>query len=149
MLRFHLLATSLLASACVVQAAAQAPVTSLAPGNLTTSQSITINSLPPNLALTTPPSGSQAFKPRVLQLNVSAVPLGKAAQEQAGLKGQSKKQPTLLAQTQTPCYALRVYGFTPQDLKSPHPQASTETDCTPASSSHLKALQLPATVSVK
>jgi hypothetical protein len=149
MLRFRLVAISLLASACVIQAAAQAPVTSLAPGNLATSQRITINFLPSTLALATPPSGSQAFKPGALQLNLSAESFGKAAQEQAELKSHSKKQQTLLAQTQTPCYALRVYGFTPQDLKSPHPQASTETDCTPASSSHLKALQLPATVSVK
>lgn len=114
--RLHLLATSLLASACICQAAAQAP----------------------------------QVRPQDLQLNLSAAHLGKTAQEQAELKRQSKKQqPTLLAQTQNPCYALRVYGFTPQDLKLPHPQSSTETDCTPASSSHLKALQLPATVNVK
>jgi hypothetical protein len=60
-----------------------------------------------------------------------------------------KQNEPLLAQTHSPCYTLRVYGFTPPDLKSPHPHASTETDCTPASSSHLKALQLPATVNAK
>jgi hypothetical protein len=65
---------------------------------------------------------------------------------QALLKKQNK---VLLAQTHSPCYTLRVYGFTPPDLKSPHPHSSTETDCTPASSSHLKALQLPATINSK
>jgi hypothetical protein len=61
----------------------------------------------------------------------------------------SKSRSPLVARDIGPCYALRVYGFTPQDVKSPHPHASTETDCTPASTSHVKTLQLPATIKVK
>lgn len=54
---------------------------------------------------------------------------------------------SLSAKSDGPCYKLRSYSFTARDLKSPHPHSSSETDCTPATSAHLKMLQVPATQS--
>jgi hypothetical protein len=65
----------------------------------------------------------------------------------AGLKKLEKS--TQIAANNPPCAKLRVYGFTAQDLESPNPQASTETDCTPVTSAHLKSLQLRAIPSSK
>ncbi len=58
-----------------------------------------------------------------------------------------KQREPLVAQTNQPCAKLRSYNFTPRDLKSSHPHASSETDCTPASAGHLKTI--PATVDTK
>jgi len=156
MQRLRLLATSLLASACVLPTVAQA----LNPQTLSTPQSFTTNSLP---SITTG-SPLLAAKPgsfhfdssrdsSALTLDSNAPALHADTQVLVARvqpqDPQLKSQESLLAQTTTSCYTLRVYGFTPQDLKSPHPHSSHETDCTPASRSHLKAVQLPATVNPK
>jgi len=134
----RLLATSLLTSACMLPAAAQAP--SLIPlaraatatsGNAQTlpaPPTIIRKALLPTFSMTVRPSTFQPSKP------VKAELLAERALKQVEL-----------AQLHPLCYTLRSYGFTAQDLKSPHPHASSETDCTPASRVHLKALQLPAT----
>ncbi len=36
------------------------------------------------------------------------------------------------------CFTLRSYNFTERDLKSPHPRASSEIDCTPATKGHFR-----------
>lgn len=59
------------------------------------------------------------------------------------------KKSRLDANSHSPCAKLRVYGFTPKDLKSAHPQPSTETDCTTLASAHLKPIQATATVTAK
>ena len=160
MQRLRLLATSLLASACVLPTVAQA----LNPQTLSTPQSFTTNSLPsittgsPLLAAK-PGSfhfdSSRDSSALTLDSNAPAlhadtqVLVARVQPQDQKLLAQLKSQESLLAQTTTSCYTLRVYGFTPQDLKSPHPHSSHETDCTPASRSHLKAVQLPATVNPK
>ncbi len=40
------------------------------------------------------------------------------------------------AQSRSPCFTLRSYNFTERDLKSAHPHASSEIDCTPAAKGH-------------
>jgi hypothetical protein len=171
MQRLRLLATSLFASACVLSAAAQTPATSLAPGTLPPAlkpqplsmpQAFTAKSLP---SITTDSSllgarpGSFHFDTSrdSSALTLDSNTLTSLSNPQAlivqpqdqKLLAQLKTQEPLLAQTITPCYTLRVYGFTPQDLKSAHPHSSRETDCTPASTAHLKAIQLPAKVNAK
>jgi hypothetical protein len=180
MQRLRLLAPSLLASACILPAAAQSPATPPPQGwysssTLTTFDdqtpstppALTTKSPAPTFSVTLPPSAHQPVKSNPFHVDMAqdsnwltpvpdTQPPVVQVQPQdpqlfARLKAQEtlKKQEDLLAQTTTPCYTLRVYGFTPQDLKSPHPHSSTETDCTPASSVHLKALQLPATLNAK
>jgi hypothetical protein len=47
----------------------------------------------------------------------------------------------------SPCATLRVYGFTPKDLKSDNPRASKYTTCTRVASNELKEIMVqPATV---
>jgi hypothetical protein len=121
-------------------------------------QALITKSLPSTFSVTFPQSDPLAAKPYSfdtskfkdsgqLVLHADTQPLDMQAQAKA--LALLKKQEALLAQTSAPCYTLRVYGFTPQDLKSPRPHSSSETDCTPASSAHLKALQLPGTVNAK
>jgi hypothetical protein len=179
MQRLRLLATSLLAFACVLPAAAQtstAPpprgwdsstITTFDPQTPSTPQALTTKSLPSTFSVTLPQSDLRTAKPnsfhfdssrdsaltldsKTLALRSNTQASGAQVQPQdLQLLAQLKAQEAPLAQTTTPCYTLRVYGFTPQDLKSPHPHSSTETDCTPASSAHLKAIQLPGTVNAK
>jgi hypothetical protein len=164
----RLLATSLLASSCVLSAAAQSPA--MAPGwysssvttfnqpTPSTSEALPTKSLPPAFSVTLPASTRQPAKPNNFHVDVAPnsswlmpapdpQPLVMQAQTQdPQLLAQLKAQET---QAATSCYSLRSYGFTANDLKSPHPRASHETDCTPASSAHLRAIQLPATVKAK
>jgi hypothetical protein len=150
----RLLSTSLLASAAAVTAA-QTPATSLnlspTPGTLTwsTPQLFSTNSLPSTLTSQAPetlhsdPSTSSNLLDLPPGTKLSAEQQKNLDKALAGLKELEKS--SKVAGNNQPCYKLRVYGFTPHDLKSPHPHASTETDCTPATSAHLKVLQLPAT----
>jgi hypothetical protein len=136
--------------------------------SLSTPQALTANSLPSTFSVILPQSDLRAAKPnsfhfdssrdssaltldsKTLALRANTQASGAQVQPQdLQLLAQLKAQETLQAQAHQPCYTLRVYGFTPQDLKSPHPHSSSETDCTPASAAHLKALQLPGTVNAK
>jgi hypothetical protein len=178
MQRLRLLAPSLLASACVLSASAQSPalsppqawyssstITTLDDQTPSTPPALATKTPPPSFSATIPPSAHQPARPNSFHVDIardshwlspipeSQVPEVRVQPQDQHLlaqwKAHGKKHEELLAQSTLPCYTLRVYGFTPRDLKSPHPHSSTETDCTPASSAHLKALQLPATVSTK
>ena len=165
MQRLRLLAPSLLASACVLSASAQSPALSPPQAWYSSSTITTLDDQTPSFSATIPPSAHQPARPNSFHVDIardsnwltpipeSQVPEVRVQPQDQHLlaqwKAHGKKHEELLAQTNIPCYTLRVYGFTPRDLKSPHPHSSTETDCTPASSAHLKALQLPATVSTK
>jgi hypothetical protein len=152
-----LLASSLLAAGCILPAAAQSrnPLLSsdaAPPANpLVTSQPLSLGpSTPSTLNLTTPSPGSLQFKasPKdfnslVLHPTTQTPGINPKPQELALLKPDA----TLLPQTNQPCAKLRSYNFTSKDLKAAHPHASSETDCTPASSGHLKTI--PATVDTK
>ena len=140
-LRF--LAASLLASACLLPAAAQSHNPLPSPDPSPTS-SLRTSPTPSTLNLTTP--GSLQFKAsphdfNALALNPGMEPptLQPKPQELALLKPDAK----LLPQTTQPCAKLRSYNFTARDLKAAHPHPSSHTDCTPASAGHLKTI--PAT----
>ena len=150
-----LLAASLLSAGCTVSAAAQSrnPLLSSDAAS-TASPLVTSQSFSPSpsstLNLTTPSPGSLQFKAspkdfNSLVLHPTTQPPGinPKPQELALLKPDA----TLLPQTNQPCAKLRSYNFTSKDLKAAHPHASSETDCTPASSGHLKTI--PATVDTK
>jgi hypothetical protein len=157
----RLLAASLLASACVLPAAAQSPrplpspdvVASASP--LVTSQSFSPSpSMPLTLKLTNPGPGPSQFNlsqkdGNALILPAETQPLGVQVrpEELAQLNLSKARNSLLLAQTNQPCAKLRSYNFTTQDLKSAHPHPSSETECTPASSAHLKTI--PATANTK
>jgi len=151
----RLLAASLLTSACILPATAQSRSPLLSPDTpspaspLVTSQS---PSLGPSTASTlklTNPGGFQLkaspkdFNALALYPGMEPPTLQSQPKEFALLKSDA----TLLPQTNQPCAKLRSYNFTSKDLKSAHPHASSETDCTPASSGHLKTI--PATVDTK
>jgi hypothetical protein len=153
----RLLAASLLTSACILPAAAQSRSPLLSPDTpspaspLVTSQSPSLGpSTASTLKLTNPGLGSLQLKAsqndiNVLVLHPSTQPLGLQPQPQE--LALLKPDAALLPQTNQPCAKLRSYNFTSKDLKSAHPHASSETDCTPASSGHLKTI--PATVDTK
>ena len=165
--RLCLVATSLFASACVLQAAAQVPATSLTPGALpaqpfTTNQSLFTDTPASTFSMKVPQPGPYLPQPHsfnvepptvasTLDLHVDTKALRLQVKDKELDTNALIKRDRLgiLAENNQPCYKLHVYGFTPQDLKSPHPRSSTETDCTPASSAHLKVLQLPATLNTK
>jgi hypothetical protein len=153
----RLLAASLLASACILPAAAQSPSPLLSPdaaspaSPLVTSQLLSLApSTPSTFKLTDPRPGSLQLKTSQKDLNAlvlhpSTQPLGLQPQPQE--LALLKPNATLLAQTNQPCAKLRSYNFTSRDLKSPRPHPSSETECTPASSAHLKTI--PATANTK
>ncbi len=153
----RLLTASILASACILPAAAQSPSPLLSPdaaspaSPLITSQSLSLRpSTPSTLKLTAPRSGSLQLNASQKDLNAlvlhpSTQPLGLQPQPQE--LALLKPDATLLAQSNQPCAKLRSYNFTPRDLKAPHPHPSSETDCTPASAGHLKTI--PATANTK
>jgi len=167
----RLLAASFLASACVFPAAAQSPNPLLSPyaaspaNPLVTSQSLSLGpSTPSTRKLTDPKSGSLQLKaspkdldalvlhPGTELLHSSTEPPGlqPKPRELALLKPDAtllKPDASLLPQTNQPCAKLRSYNFKSQDLKSAHPHASSETDCTPASAGHLKTI--PATADTR
>jgi hypothetical protein len=144
----RLLAASLLASACAVTAAAQSHANALPLTATITTQPFTFNAptAPSTTFLKSARPGSFHFDTpkdsNSLQLPAANTqPLG--GQMKLQELAQLKLREAQLAQNNQPCAKLRVYGFTPQDLKSSHPHASSETDCTPASAGHLKTI--PAT----
>jgi hypothetical protein len=151
----RLLAASLLASACILPAAAQSRNPLLSPdvpsaaNPLVTSQSPSLGpTTPSTLKLTNP--GSLQFKASPKDFNALALypgmepPTLQPKPEELALL---KSNATLLAQTNQPCAKLRSYNFTSKDLKASHPHASSETTCTPASAGHLKTV--PATVNTR
>jgi hypothetical protein len=155
MQRLRLLATSLLASACVLPAAAQSRTPLLSPdapspaNPLVTSQSFS-PSPSSTFNLITPSAGSLQFKASPKDFNALALYPGMeppTLQSQPQQVAVLKPDTPVLAQTNQPCAKLRSYNFTSRDLKAVHPHASSETDCTPASSGHLKTI--PATVDTK
>ncbi len=127
----RLLSTSLLASAFVLQASAQSPAVSL-----------TQTPIPSTVTITNPQTFTTNSLPAATSVQLN---LPKHTQALPHLK----QGDTLLAQTHPPCYTMRSYGFTPQDLHAANPRPSRSTDCTPASSVQLKPIQLPATMSVE
>jgi hypothetical protein len=170
MLPLRLLAASLLASAFILPAAAQAPAASVVPWTITSTlitvdpqsssaspapskpQAFTTN-LPPQTFSATLPKSSQpsALKFQIpdhtTSLTLQARAQTPSEQTQLAELTLSKVRDSLLAQTNQPCAKLRSYNFTSRDLKSSHPHPSSETECTPASSAHLKTI--PATVDTK
>jgi hypothetical protein len=162
----RLIAASLFASASII-AAAQTSATSLTPGVLpaqpfTSNQSLFTDIPPQTFSMKQPPTGPYTPKPYSFQVappseatvlrlsaNNNSPKLQVEDQELSATFANQQAHLTALAENSQPCYKLHVYGFTPHDLKSPHPQPSTETDCTEASSSHLKVIQLPAATQAK
>lgn len=156
--QLRLLASSLLVSALALPAAAQAPANPLPLTATVTTQpfarSAHLNPSPgapqPTLTLTAPStvhlSNDQAAKLLGLPANasVSADQKKNLEKAMAGLNKIEKSGP--YAASHSPCATLRVYGFTPKDLKSAHPRPSTETDCTALASAHLKPIELPAAI---
>jgi hypothetical protein len=166
----HLLAVSLLSPAWVFQAAAQTPAASANSSNSSTTfftisqhdftrlSTPTTPSASSTPVLTSPEKTiSNPFEFRISKRNVNPMDLHLAdrsldsefkPQELAQLAAANNVN-TLVARVTSPCYSMRVYGFTAQDLKSSNPKSSTQTDCTPTSSVHLKPLQLPSTLNPK
>lgn len=141
----RLLSTSLLASAFILQASAQAPATTL---TQTPTPSIANLTVPAGLAssalLTATPKPFHFNLPKdnsAMLLNADKHPSDSSAKALT-LLNQAKNSTVLMAQTHTPCYTLRSYNFTAHDLKSPNPHPSSATDCTPASSVKLKAIEI-------
>jgi hypothetical protein len=148
----RLLSTSLLASAFILQASAQSPATTLV--QTPTPLAITVNPTPAIASFTVPEglAGSALLtvtpKPfhfnlsknnSALLLNADKHPLDSNAKALTLL---NPEKTVLMAQTHSPCYTLRSYNFTAKDLKSPNPRPSSATDCTPASSVQLKAIEI-------
>jgi len=168
--RLHIFAICLLPPVCIFQAVAQAPAASTNFGNSSTTfstlspQDLSNRSTPitpsasSTLVLTSPKqTAPNPFEFRISKQNLHPLDLHS---EDRSLEGEFQPQElaqlavannrnTLVARLTGPCYSMRVYGFTAQDLKASHPQASTQTDCTPATSTHLKPLHLPATLNAK
>ncbi len=144
MLPHRLFAASLLASACVLPAAAQSPNRLLSDAPATPSTLNLTNTTPGSFQLKASPKDFDA-----LVLHPSTQPPG--LQPQPKELALLKPDATPPSQTNQPCAKLRSYNFTPKDLKSPHPHASSETDCTPASAGHLKTIPAtsPATLDPK
>jgi hypothetical protein len=153
--QLRLLATSLVASAFALQAAAQSPAVSLAqPPNsppiiITHPQTLAANSLPSTFSATLPQTAQPnllTFDPSkdssTLVLHADAFPQPLDTKAQSKALAQLKLKEHEIAQTHTPCYTMRSYNFTAHDLKSPNPRPSSETDCTPAASVQLKAIEL-------
>ncbi len=141
MSQLRLLAISLFASSFVLSAAAQSAAPNRAP------LAATIPS-PQILPLEAPPapSGTPArLPPGSYTLTASQdaptfkVPAGKPVNlsREGETYLQLHKEESVLAQNQSPCLTLRAYNFTTRNLKSAHPRASSETDCTPASRGHI------------
>lgn len=138
----RLLFTSLLASAFILQASAQAPTT------LTQipTPAITSFTVPAGLAS----SALLTVTPKPLHFNLSkdnSALLFNADKHPSDSNAKAltllgQKENTLVAQAHTPCYTLRSYNFTAKDLKSFNPHPSSATDCTPASSVQLKAIEI-------
>ncbi len=159
----RLLATSLLTSACALSSAAQAPAASVVPWTITSTlitvdpqsssasptlskpPAFTTNSQPQTFSATLPKSsqpGALQFQipNHTTTLTLQAKALTPSEQTQLGELALSKVRESQLAPTNQPCAKLRSYNFTSKDLKAVHPHASSETDCTPASSAHLKTI---------
>jgi hypothetical protein len=136
--QLRLLATSLVASAFALQSPAQAvtptsiPLTDTPKSynfNLSKDKPFGVHTLDTVLSGTT-----IILMPRNLD--------PEAATQQAH-NALDRTMKNLTAQTTpSPCYTLRSYSFTTKDLKSTHPHASSETDCTPASSARLKPVEI-------
>lgn len=149
LLASNLLAASLLTSAFALPAVSQShpAVPSPAPLAATiTAPTALISGNPKVTSLTAEnPSNISIDAGNHLQLHLTE-PAARAKEEsvlKAHLKLQADSLLKAAAHTNVPCYTLRSYNFTTRDLKSPHPHASSETDCTPATSAHLKALNVP------
>jgi hypothetical protein len=152
--QLRLLASSLAASAFALQAAAQAPAT---PAQLPSIASVTI--FPSATLLTDTPKSYNFNFPKDkpfgthtpdttlpgTTITLTARNLDPNAAPQQAHNALDRTRKNLSAQTPSPCYTLRSYSFTPQDLKSTHPHASSETDCTPASSARLKPIEIQST----
>jgi hypothetical protein len=161
MQRLRLLAISLLASACLVQATAQTPFSPHLGNSSTIPLTMNSQDVSRFSASHQPPSASSPIQsPPENQYNFSNFNTASLKSDPLVLRSSERTldrqlQPKELAnsasaeQTNSSCYTMRVYGFTAQDLKLPHPQPSTHTDCTPASMSHLKPLHLPTTLKIK
>ena len=141
----RLLSTSLLASAFILQASAQAPATTLAqtPTPFTFTTNLTIPAGLASSALLTATPKTFHFNlskdNSALLLNADKHPSDSNAKALTLL---NQKETVLVAQAHTPCYTLRSYNFTAKDLKSSNPHPSSATDCTPASSVQLKAIEI-------
>jgi hypothetical protein len=164
MQQLRLLASSLVASAFALQAAAQSPAVSLTqtPNSpaitITNPRTFTTNSLPSTFSATFPQTAqsnllhfdtSKDSSTLALHADAGMQLLDTQAQSKTLAQLKLKEREITVAQTHPPCYTMRVYGFTTRDLKSSHPHASSESDCTPASSAKLKAIQIPGTMSVE
>ena len=138
----RLLSTSLLASAFILQASAQSPTITLAPSATPSIASLSVPAgLTSSALITVTPKPLHFNLPKdnsVLLLNAGKHPLDSNANALTLL---NQKKTSLLAQAQT-CYTLRSYNFTARDLRSPTPRPSSATDCTPASSVQLKAIEI-------
>jgi hypothetical protein len=139
----RLLSTSLLASAFILQASAQAPVTALTQTPTPPTANLSIPAgLASSALLTATPKTFHFNLPKdnnALLLNADKHPSDSNAKALTLL---NKKETVLVAQAHTPCYTLRSYNFTAKDLKSSNPHPSSATDCTPASSVQLKAIEI-------
>jgi hypothetical protein len=108
--------------------------------------------LPSTFTITVPPGASTLHFTAPQDNNIPALHsdikvLGSQVQRQSALAQLAKEQARLTSpQTTQPCAKLKVYGFTPKDLKSPTPHASTETDCTPLATAHVTLIQVPTTL---
>jgi hypothetical protein len=89
------------------------------------------------------PAAPQSTLPKTSitqKLKIDARPLDPQAEAKA--LALLAKQESRIEQVNPPCYAMRSYSFTAQDLRSPNPRPSSETVCAPASSIKLKSAHI-------
>ncbi len=123
MLQVRLLASSLLASGLVWTAAAQSAATR--------------NPAPLAASITAPAMLTTGARQPVSAATIeSLAPRSFTSKDLKGLSVPSLRGP-MEARDHSPCFTLRSYNFTQRDLRSAHPHASSEIDCTPGSRVHI------------
>jgi hypothetical protein len=111
---------------CAAGAAAQSPAVNLSPSQPHATAPLHVPALTHIPALVESASGTA----QSTQLYLSSI-----LQKQLTQTAQNELQKQLmLAQNDRPCYAMRSYGFSADDLKSSDPKPSSYSTCAPTSS---------------
>jgi hypothetical protein len=129
----RLLLLCLFGLTCAASAAAQSPAVNLSPSQPNANSPLHVPPLTHIPALIESAPGTtqatQFHMPQQLTL---------APQNELQKRLELQKQLTL-AQNDQPCYAMRSYGFSADDLKSSDPRPSSYSTCAPTSSVRLKS----------